>query len=125
VLSVISGLLLSLVLARFSAFCASNLLNRLQSGNNRSLILLKHRIGAKWNCTWREVSGSIYIFIYEDGAKTMLCSVCIACHYVVLNNNVSLEDFHHMGGYGGTVPVFGVGITVVLVGQGVLVLALP
>ena len=70
--------------------------------------------------------GVLYIHhIYTDGAKTMLCSVCIACHYVVLNNNVSLEDAHHVGWHGGAVPVFGVGVTVVLVGQCVLVLALP
>ena len=71
---------------------------------------------------WRVIYTS---YIYTDGAKTMLCSVCIACHYVVLNNNVSLEDAHHVGWHGGAVPVFGVGVTVVLVGQCVLVLALP
>lgn len=43
----------------------------------------------------------------------------------VLIFTLLLEDFHHVGWYGGAVPVFGVGVTVVLVGQCVLVLALP
>ena len=71
---------------------------------------------------WRVIYTS---YIYTDGAKTMLCSVCIACHYVVRYDNVSLEDIDHVCRYGGTMPVFSVGVAVVLVGQCVLVLALP